>query len=248
MLSPQAVALRDGHAVTLPAEELVPGDRVLLASGDRVPADLRLERVKGLRLQEAALTGESQPVAKAVDPVAADAALGDRLGMAYAGTLVTQGQGAGIVVATGDATEIGRIGHLLASVEALTTPLVAQMAGFGRWLTGLILGLAALVLLYGRLVWQEPWDEMVLAAVGLAVAAIPEGLPAVMTITLAIGVTRMARRNAIIRHLPAVETLGAVGVVCSDKTGTLTRNEMVLRRAWTPRGDEAEFEGVGWRR
>jgi len=246
MLSPQAVVLRGGHAVTLPAEDLVPGDRVLLASGDRVPADLRLERVKGLRLQEAALTGESQPVAKTADPVAADAALGDRLGMAYAGTLVTQGQGAGIVVATGDATEIGRIGHLLASVEALTTPLVAQMAVFGRWLTGLILGLAALVLLYGRLVWQEPWDEMVLAAVGLAVAAIPEGLPAVMTITLAIGVTRMARRNAIIRHLPAVETLGAVAVVCSDKTGTLTRNELTVRQLAIAEA-VYEVEGDGYR-
>ena len=233
MLSPHATVLRDGHQVTVPAEELVPGDQVILASGDRVPADLRLVRVKGLRVQEAALTGESLPVAKTTDAVAEAAALGDRTGMAYSGTLVAQGQALGVVVATGDGTELGRIGAMLAEVQTLTTPLLAQMAVFGRWLTVLILALAALTFAYGTFAGGQPWPEMVMAAVGLAVAAIPEGLPAVMTITLAIGVTRMARRNAIIRRLPAVETLGSVGVVCSDKTGTLTRNELTVQTVAT---------------
>lgn len=246
MLSPQAVVLRGGRQVTVPAEELVPGDRVLLASGDRVPADLRLVRVKGLRVQEAALTGESVPVAKSADAVGTDAPLAERGGMAYSGTLVAQGQAMGVVVATGDATELGRIGTLLAGVEEMTTPLLAQMAVFGRWLTIGILALTALTFLYGTLVQGERWPDMVMAAVGLAVAAIPEGLPAVMTITLAIGVTRMARRNAIIRRLPAVETLGSVGIICSDKTGTLTRNELVVQTVVTAAGD-CVVTGTGYR-
>ena len=246
MLSPQAVVLRDGHQVTIPAEEIVPGDRVLLASGDRVPADLRLIQANGLRVQEAALTGESLPVDKSTAPVDTAATLGDRSGMAYSATLVAQGQAVGVVVATGDDTELGRIGTMLAGVETLTTPLLAQMAVFGRWLTIGILVLTAVTFLFGVYVQGEPWPTMVMAAVGLAVAAIPEGLPAVMTITLAIGVTRMARRNAIIRRLPAVETLGSVGVICSDKTGTLTRNELTVQAVRTAAAAYT-VSGIGYR-
>ena len=229
MLSPTAMVLRGGRQEKLPAEDLVPGDIVLLQSGDKVPADLRLFRAKGLQIQEAVLTGESIAVEKHREAVAPDAALGDRRCMAYAGTLVTHGQGAGVVVATGVQTEIGRISALVSEVEAVTTPLLRQMTQFGHWLTAAILAIAGITFAFGVLIRGYAAAEMFLAAVSLAVAAIPEGLPAIMTITLAIGVQRMARRNAIIRRLPAVETLGAVTEICSDKTGTLTRNEMTVR-------------------
>jgi magnesium-transporting ATPase (P-type) len=245
LLSPQALIARAGTRLTVAAETLVPGDLVLLQSGDRVPADLRLLRARNLRIDEAALTGESVPADKQTLPVAAEAPLGDRASMAYSGTLVTYGQGTGIVVATGAATEIGRISALLAGVEPLTTPLLCQLAQFGRWLTGATLALAALTFAVGVLVHRFAADEMFLAAVALAVAAIPEGLPAIMTITLAIGVERMARRNAIIRRLPAVETLGAVSVICSDKTGTFTRNEMTVQHLATSR-DLIEVTGAGY--
>jgi len=228
MLSLQACVLRDGRRQSITAEALVPGDVVFLESGDKVPADLRLLEVKNLQLQEAALTGESVPVTKAPEPVEPDAPLGDRVCMAYAGTLVATGRGKGIVVATADQTEIGRISTLLRDVGTLTTPLLQQIAGFSRALTMLILALTAAVFAWGVLVWGFSAEDMFLAGVGLAVAAIPEGLPAIMTITLAIGVQRMAGRNAIVRRLPAVETLGSVSVVCTDKTGTLTRNEMMV--------------------
>ncbi len=229
LLSPHAIVTRAGTRHEVDAADLVPGDIVHLASGDRVPADLRLIEVKNLRVMEAALTGESLAVDKQVDPVAPDAALGDRASMAWSGTLVTYGQATGVVIATGTATELGRISTLLTNVEPLTTPLLKQMAHFGRWLAAVILAVSAAVFAFG--VWARGYsaNEMFLAAVGLAVAAIPEGLPAIMTITLAIGVTRMAHRHAIIRRLPAVETLGAVSVICSDKTGTLTRNEMTVQ-------------------
>jgi magnesium-transporting ATPase (P-type) len=218
---------------------------VFVQSGDRVPADLRLVRIKGLQTQEGALTGESLPVEKQIDPVAADAPLGDRTSMAYSGTLITYGQGTGVVVATGTATEIGRISGLIAQVEPLTTPLLRQMARFARMLTGAILTLAALTLAFGVLIRDYGLGEMFLAAVGLAVAAVPEGLPAVLTITLAIGVERMARRHAIVRRLPAVETLGSVTVICSDKTGTVTKNEMTVRSIAC--GDDVfEVGGVGY--
>jgi len=229
MLSPNAMVLRNGKQVTLPAEELVPGDVVLLQSGDKVPADLRLFHVKGLQIQESVLTGESMAVEKTTDAVAQETMIGDRRCLAYSGTLVTHGQGTGVVIATGAQTEIGHISTLVSEVESLTTPLLRQMAQFGRWLTLAILGIAIITFLFGYIIRDYVAAEMFLAAVSLAVAAIPEGLPAIMTITLAIGVQRMAKRNAIIRRLPAVETLGAVKVICSDKTGTLTRNEMTVR-------------------
>jgi magnesium-transporting ATPase (P-type) len=229
LLSLRAFVIRDGRRQELSAEQLVPGDIVLLQAGDKVPADLRLLQVKELRIDEAILTGESQPVTKATGPVAADAAMGDRFGMAYSGTAVIYGRGSGVVVATGRATEIGRISEMLAEVQNLTTPLLARLDTFARWLTVVIIVLAGGTFAFGVLVRAYPGSEMFLAAVGLIVAAIPEGLPAIITITLAIGVQRMAHRNAIIRRLPAVETLGAVTVICSDKTGTLTRNEMMVR-------------------
>ncbi|MEJ2059006.1 MAG: cation-transporting P-type ATPase [Gammaproteobacteria bacterium] len=229
LLSPQAVVKRGGRLITIPAEELVPGDIVLLAPGDRIPADLRLLAVRDLSVDESLLTGESLPVDKHVTAVAEDTVLAERSCMVWSGTLVTYGQGTGIVAATGSATEIGRISRLLADVQTLTTPLLRRMNDFARWLTGAILGLAALTFVGGYF-WRDYGAvDMFMAAVGLAVAAIPEGLPAIMTITLAIGVQRMASRNAIIRQLPAVETLGSVTVICSDKTGTLTHNEMSVQ-------------------
>jgi calcium-translocating P-type ATPase len=236
MLAPKAAVLRDGLRVSVDGVDLVPGDIVLLESGDKVPADLRVIEARGLAAQEAILTGESVPVEKGQNPVAADAALGDRRSMLWSGTLVTQGTARGLVVSTGQATEIGRIGGLLAGVEQLTTPLVAQIDHFTRWLSFLILLLAALLLAWGYFVIHMPFSDLFMAVVGVAVAAIPEGLPAVMTITLAIGVQAMARRNAIVRRLPAIEAIGSVSVICTDKTGTLTRNEMVVTVAQTASG------------
>jgi magnesium-transporting ATPase (P-type) len=245
MLSLKATVLRDGHRREIAAENLVPGDWVVLQSGDKVPADIRLVEIKNLRIQEAVLTGEAEAVEKAVAPVAAEAAVGDRAGMAYSSTLVTYGQGVGVVVATGTETEIGRISTLLEQVEGLTTPLLRQMEQFGRWLSAAIILVAGLTLLAGVFWRGLPLDDMFMAAVGLAVAAIPEGLPAIMTVILAIGVQRMAGRNAIIRRLPAVETLGAVTVICSDKTGTLTRNEMTVQRV-VAADQMFEVGGVGY--
>jgi len=233
MLAPKASVLRDGLRVSVDGADLVPGDIVLLEAGDKVPADLRVIEARGLAAQEAILTGESVPVEKSQAPVAADAALGDRRSMLWSGTLVTQGTARGLVVATGQATEIGRIGGLLAAVAQLTTPLVAQIDHFARWLSFLILLVAGLLLVWGYYVGHMPFADLFMAVIGVAVAAIPEGLPAVMTIALAIGVQAMARRNAIVRRLPAIEAIGSVSVICTDKTGTLTRNEMVVAAAET---------------
>jgi calcium-translocating P-type ATPase len=236
MLAPRAAVLRDGVRMTVDGADLVQGDIVLLEAGDKVPADLRVLEARGVAAQEAILTGESVPVEKGTHPVAADAPLGDRHSMLWSGTLITQGTARGLVVATGQDTEIGRIGGLLAGVESLTTPLVAQMDHFARWLSFLILLSSALLLVYGYFVGHHAFPELFMTVVAIAVAAIPEGLPAVMTITLAIGVQAMAQRHAIVRRLPAIETIGSVSVICTDKTGTLTRNEMVVVALDTPDG------------
>lgn len=245
LLSPEACVLRAGQRLTVGAETLVTGDIVLLQSGDKVPADLRLLSVKNLRIEEATLTGESLAVEKSIAPVPAHAALGDRTCMAYSGTLVVYGQGMGVVVRTADQTEIGQINTMLNAVETLTTPLLRQMEGFARWLSIVIVGLAAVSFVLGWQVHHAPLDELFLAAVSMAVAAIPEGLPAILSITLALGVQRMAARNAITRRLPAVEALGAVTVICTDKTGTLTCNEMTVRQVMIA-GACFEVSGAGY--
>ncbi|WP_417826053.1 cation-transporting P-type ATPase [Thalassospira povalilytica] len=245
MLSPSASVLRDGQRKTIPTTELVPGDVVRLEAGDRIPADIRLFMVKNFGVLESALTGESLVVTKNADPVAREAALGDRKSMAYAGTLVTTGQAQGLVVATGFQTEIGKINRLLGDVAALTTPLLRQMSQFAKILTGIILLVAVMVFAFGVVVQGMSIDATFVAVVSLTVAGIPEGLPAILTIAMAIGVQRMAGQHAIIRRLPAVETLGAVSVICSDKTGTLTRNEMTVQSVWMP-DCNVNVSGIGY--
>ena len=228
LLPQQATVLRDGRRQIVPAEAVVPGDVIHVQSGDRIPADARLFQLRELRVDESMLTGESVAVDKALGEVEPDALPGDRGNMIFSGTYVASGQGAALVVGTGADTEIGRISSMLIDVRELSTPLLRQLAVFGRHLTIAILALAAATFLFGVMLRGYAVEDMFMAAVGLAVAAIPEGLPAIITITLAVGVQRMARRNVIIRRLPAVETLGSVNVICSDKTGTLTRNEMTV--------------------
>ena len=227
LLSPHAAVFRNGERITIDAEDLVPGDVVFIEAGDRVPADIRLIDVSNLQVQEAILTGESLPVDKSLEPVESEAPLGDRSSMAFGGTIVTAGQASGVVVETGANTQIGRISGLLSQVDKLETPLLVQINAFAKWLTLLILVFGAALLAFGVFIRKADFTETFMSVVGLSVAAIPEGLPAVLTITMAIGVRAMADKNAIIRRLPAIETLGAVSVICTDKTGTLTRNEMV---------------------
>jgi magnesium-transporting ATPase (P-type) len=249
MLAPSAIVQRVGPAGpalrTVDSAGLVPGDIVELVSGDRVPADLRLMRVKNLRVDESALTGESMPVEKDTAAVAPHTPLGDRRGMVFSGTFVTVGQATGVVVGTGAHSEIGRIGQLVAGVVETTTPLTRKLDQFGRRITAFVLAGAVLVFAVARGLHDTPVGEAFLAIVGLAVAAIPEGLPAVVTITLAIGTQRMARRHAIVRRLPAVETLGSVTVICTDKTGTLTRNEMTVVALVLP-ARELDVDGSGY--
>jgi len=223
-----ATILRNGQKVQVPSQELVPGDLVLLTSGDKVPADLRLIQSRNLQVNESALTGESVAIEKNTEPVDANAVLAERSNMAYAGSFVTFGTGKGIVVAIGEATETGRISQLMEQGTSLKTPLTRKFDKFSRTLLYIILGIAALTFAVG-LGYGNSWASMFEAAVAFAVSAIPEGLPAVVTVTLAIGVSRMAKRHAIVRKLPAVETLGGATVICSDKTGTLTENQMTVQ-------------------
>jgi magnesium-transporting ATPase (P-type) len=245
MLAPHASVLRDGDRRELDASQVVPGDVVVLASGDRVPADVRLLDARELRVDESALTGESVPVEKATDPAHPDAPLAERHGMAYSGTVVVHGQARGVVVATGSTTELGHINRMVGSVGSLATPLLRQIARFGEVLALGIVVLSALTFVLGTLWRGHPAGDMFMMVVALAAAAIPEGLPAVITITLALGVQRMARRQAVVRRLPAVEALGSVTVICTDKTGTLTRNEMTVQRVVCG-GHVYDVGGVGY--
>jgi magnesium-transporting ATPase (P-type) len=233
MLSAEARTVRGGETRLIPAEQLVPGDLVVLESGDKVPADLRLIDAKNFRTEEAALTGESVPADKGIAAVPANAAVGDRENMAFSGTMVVSGRASGVVVATGSETELGRINQLLAGVSPLETPLLRQIKSFGYAITAAIAVISVLIFAYGKWVKGMDFVDLFQAVVGIAVSVIPEGLPALITITLAIGVQRMAQRNAIIRRLPAVETLGSVSRICSDKTGTLTLMEMMVVSAVT---------------
>lgn len=245
LISPEANVLREGVRKTIDVDQLVPGDIVTVEAGDRVPADLRLLRVRGLSIDEALLTGESVTAQKQDSIVPFDASLGDRTNIAFSGTLVTTGQATGVVVATGSATQIGRISVMLHEVEMITTPLLRQINAFAGRFTWVVLIGGVLLFAFAVLARDYEWTEALIAVVALAVGAIPEGLPAVITITLAIGVQRMASRNAVIRKLPAVETLGATSVICTDKTGTLTRNEMTVRHIDISQG-ELEAGGSGY--
>ncbi|MEZ4601098.1 MAG: cation-transporting P-type ATPase [Syntrophotaleaceae bacterium] len=240
----QATAVRAGQKQRVSFSELVPGDLVLLQSGDKVPADLRLISARELQIDESALTGESVPVQKQYESLPAEVALADRANMAYSSTLVTYGTGTGIAVATGDGTEIGRINELITSAEVLQTPLTKKIGHFSSLLLWVILVMAGMTFLVG-LLHGGTILETFMAAVALAVAAIPEGLPAAMTVMLAIGVGKMARRNAIIRKMPAVETLGSTTVICSDKTGTLTQNQMTVQQIYAG-GRHFEVTGGGY--
>lgn len=245
LISPHTMVVRDGLKRKIEVAQLVPGDIVHVEAGERVPADLRILHARSFAIEEAALTGESVAAEKQEEPVERAAALGDRSSMAFSGTLIARGQARGLVVATGTSTEIGRISGLLEKVPPLATPLLRQIDSFANWLTILILGCGAALFVFAVWVRGYDWIEALIAIVAIAVGAIPEGLPAVITITLAIGVQRMAARQAVIRKLPAVESLGATSVICTDKTGTLTRNEMTVVRLYTP-SSEFTVSGIGY--
>lgn len=241
----KSIVLRNGRTVEIPSRELVPGDVVSLAAGSRTPADLRLTEAARLDVDESALTGESTAVSKKTDALAEeDLPLGDRTNLAFMGTSILAGRGRGVVVATGVKTELGRISEQVKSIEKLMTPLQLQFVRLGKVIGMLILGLSAVAFLAG-LLRGLPLSEILLTAIALAVAAIPEGLPVVFTLTLAVGVNRMAKRNAIVRHLPSVETLGSCSVIASDKTGTLTKNQMTVRQVFSA-GELISVSGTGY--
>ncbi|HOW89213.1 MAG TPA: HAD-IC family P-type ATPase, partial [Elusimicrobiales bacterium] len=244
-MTTQSTVRRGGVQIVLPSTELVPGDIAIIASGDKVPADMRLLKTRELRVNESALTGESLPVPKTAGTIDLGAALADRSDMAFTSSLATYGQGEGVVVATGDRTEVGRISDMISSAEDLATPLTRKIERFSHLMLYAILAMAVLTFLVGVL-RGRPTVETFMAAVALAVGLIPEGLPAAVTITLAIGVSRMAARRAIIRKLPAVETLGSTMVICSDKTGTLTENQMTVQSVRAG-GREYAVGGTGYR-
>ena len=246
MLSLEAQVIRDGKKQKISAEEIVPGDIIHLKSGSKVPADIRIVQAKSFRVEESPLTGESTDVEKDTDPVSEDAVLGDRICMAYSGTLVTYGTATGVVVETGANTEIGKITEMISGVEEFTTPLLKKIDAFALRLSVVILVLSAAFFAFGYFFRDYSLAELFMATIGVIVASIPEGLPAIITIALAVGVQRMASRNAIIRRLPSVETLGSVSVICSDKTGTLTRNEMTARTIRTAE-DEFHIDGSGYK-
>jgi magnesium-transporting ATPase (P-type) len=245
MMSSSATVIRSGKKKEINATLLVPGDIVYVKSGDKIPADIRVLDSASLRVEEASLTGEAEEVMKFIQPVEKGSELGDRTSMAYMGTTVRNGSGTGIVVATGLGTELGKINAMIRTTQNIETPLIQKINQFGKGISVVIVWLSVLIFLYGYFLRNIPLIEIFTAVIGIAVAAIPEGLPAIMTITLAIGVQKMARRNAIVRKLPSVETLGSVTVICSDKTGTLTKNEMTAVSAFTAKSTY-RVEGSGY--
>ncbi|WP_071290321.1 cation-transporting P-type ATPase [Erwinia billingiae] len=233
MLASEAVVVRDGQHSTQPTRDLVPGDIVILRAGDRIPADLRVIEAHNLRVEEAMLTGESVSVSKTAEPLSGELALGDRTNLLFSGTTLSAGSGSGVVIATGGDTELGHINQMISGIEKHRTPLLVQMDKLGKAIFAIIL-LMMVALFVFSLLWRDiPLDELLLSLISLAVAAVPEGLPAIISIILSLGIQTMARKHAIIRKLPIVETLGAMTVVCSDKTGTLTMNEMTVKAVIT---------------
>ena len=245
MLSLRSLVIRDGKQKDIDAKDLVPGDMIRLKSGDKIPADVRIIESRDFQVEESPLTGEAEAVEKNTNAVVLDAIMGDRTGMGFAGTTVVYGKATAVVVETGAATELGKINKMMSRVQVATTPLLLQIAEFSKWLSFAIVGVTAGFFAFGYFFRDYSLTQLFLISIGLVVAAIPEGLPAIMTITLAIGVQKMAKRKAIIRKLPSVETLGSVNVICSDKTGTLTKNEMTAKTVVTSE-KKYTVEGTGY--